>query len=118
LIKAQVWCHLHGVEQLALGSLAANPFADATERFFADFGAAMNQALSGRVELVRPLAGLTKSQVMQLGRALPLELTFSCFAPAGGLHCGACNKCAERQHAFAAAGISDRTIYAAQAANR
>jgi 7-cyano-7-deazaguanine synthase len=54
---------------------------------------------------------MTKRQVMQLGRELPLELTFSCIAPVGELHCGRCNKCAERQAAFHEAAIVDRTIY-------
>ena len=55
---------------------------------------------------------MNKQQVMALGRNLPLELTFSCIAPAGGLHCGRCNKCAERQNAFRDAGITDKTSYA------
>ena len=37
---------------------------------------------------------------MELGRDMPLELTFSCIDPRDGLHCGRCNKCAERQEAF------------------
>ena len=41
---------------------------------------------------------------MALGRGLPLELTFSCISPLRGLHCGHCNKCAERQAAFRDAG--------------
>jgi 7-cyano-7-deazaguanine synthase len=49
---------------------------------------------------------------MNLGRDLPLELTFSCLAPHSGLHCGRCNKCAERQRAFSLIELSDPTIYA------
>jgi 7-cyano-7-deazaguanine synthase len=58
---------------------------------------------------------MNKNQVMQLGRELPLELTFSCIAPLRGLHCGRCNKCAERQAAFRAAALPDRTAYATAA---
>jgi 7-cyano-7-deazaguanine synthase len=112
LIKAQVWCVLRGVGQLALGALASNPFGDATEAFFLEFEAAMNRATAGHVQLVRPLADMDKRQVMQLGRELPLELTFSCLAPVDGLHCGACNKCGERRHAFAQAELADPTHYA------
>ena len=32
--------------------------------------------------------------------------------PRGLRHCGRCTKCAERQHAFAAAGVPDPTRYA------
>jgi 7-cyano-7-deazaguanine synthase len=113
LIKAQVWCRLRGVGKLALGALGSNPFADATDQFFLDFESAMDRAISGHVELVRPLAGMHKTEVMQLGRDLPLGLTFSCFSPVDAAHCGACNKCAERRRAFAEAGLADPTPYAA-----
>ncbi len=114
LVKAQVWCRLHGVSQLALGALASNPFADSTDEFFRTFQAAMDRAVSGHVELVRPLSHLSKRQVMQLGRELPLEWTFSCLSPVGGEHCGRCNKCAERRQAFRVAEMTDRTHYVAE----
>jgi 7-cyano-7-deazaguanine synthase len=113
MIKAQVWCRLHGVSQLALGALKSNPFADAQDDFFRPFEAAMDRAVSGHVKLVRPLATLDKLQVMHLGRGAPLEWTFSCLAPTAGLHCGKCNKCAERQQAFRQAEMNDPTRYAA-----
>jgi 7-cyano-7-deazaguanine synthase len=112
VIKAHVWCRLHGMSQLALGSLASNPFADASDEFFRQFEAAMDHAVSGHVELVRPLAAMDKRGVMELGRRLPLGLTFSCLAPRGEMHCGRCNKCAERQRAFRDAGLADSTHYA------
>jgi 7-cyano-7-deazaguanine synthase len=49
---------------------------------------------------------------MRLGVGLPLEHTFSCIDPVDQLHCGRCNKCAERSHAFADAGMTDPTEYA------
>jgi 7-cyano-7-deazaguanine synthase len=112
MIKAHVWCRLHGVPRLALGALKSNPFADATDEFFGQFEGAMDRAVSGHVDLVRPFATLDKHQVMQLGRHAPLELTFSCLAPRDSLHCGTCNKCAERQQAFRSAGMADPTRYA------
>ena len=111
-IKPALWCHLHGIGQLALGVLASNPFSDTTPEFFADFESALARATGSRVSLVRPLAALSKGDVMQLGRHLPLELTFSCIAPVEGLHCGRCNKCAERQEAFRLVGAEDPTTYA------
>ena len=118
LVKAAVWCQLHGVGELALAPLGTSPFEDASEAFFRDFEAAINRGGRRKVKLVRPFGALTKRQVMELGRELPLELTFSCIAPhrtsqPGELHCGRCNKCAERQAAFREAGIEDRTAYAA-----
>lgn len=113
LIKADIWCRQRGVVQLALGALATNPFGDATDAFFASFAAAMDQAVPGKLALVRPLASKGKRDVMQSGGAAPLGLTFSCLAPVGESHCGACNKCAERQRAFRDAGLVDLTKYAA-----
>ncbi len=122
LIKPLVWCHQRGIRRLALGTLRSNPFADAQEDFLVQFGRAIGRAVSGHdaegrpglphVEIVRPLAQYTKHQILQLAGAAPLEWTFSCAAPAGGLHCGECNKCEERQRAFALAGRPDPTTYA------
>jgi 7-cyano-7-deazaguanine synthase len=111
LAKAMLWCHLHGVATLALGVLGSNPFPDATSGFFTAFAQTVNQAVGGAVEVARPFAGLGKTAVMQRGRDLPLELTFSCICPVAGRHCGRCNKCAERRRAFADAGMADATAY-------
>ncbi len=113
IVKTHIWCRLHGVAQLALGSLKNNPFADATGDFFQAFEAAMDRAVSGHVQLVRPLSQYDKQQVMRLGTHLPLELTFSCLNPSDGLHCGRCNKCAERREAFRSSGLTDPTSYRA-----
>lgn len=110
--KAMVWCHLRGVPAVALGTLAANPFPDATPEFIADFERVVNRAVGGAVRVLRPYAGLTKAEVLARGRDLPLELTLSCLRPLDGRHCGRCNKCQERRTAFAAAGLPDRTAYA------
>lgn len=109
--KALLWCHLHAVPALALAPLEANPFPDATPAFFAAYQDAVNQAVGGAVEVRRPYAVLSKVEVLRRGLRLPLELTFSCIRPVSGRHCGRCNKCAERRHAFAAVGIADRTEY-------
>ncbi|NQU26137.1 MAG: 7-cyano-7-deazaguanine synthase [Candidatus Nealsonbacteria bacterium] len=111
IVKAAIWCRLHGIEQLALAVLASNPFADATDEFFAGFESVLNRAVDGRLRIVRPFARLDKRQVMQLGVGQPLELTFSCISPIDEAHCGRCNKCAERQAAFDLIGQPDPTEY-------
>jgi 7-cyano-7-deazaguanine synthase len=111
VIKAALWCARHGIEQLALAPLGSSPFADATPEFFDDFESAMNRAMAGRIRLLRPFANLGKRQVMELGRAFPLQWTFSCINPARGMHCGRCNKCAERRAAFRMIGANDPTEY-------
>jgi len=59
-----------------------------------------------------PFRRLEKAAVIRRSRDLPLGLTLSCARPRGLRHCGRCTKCAERQHAFAAAGVPDPTRYA------
>ena len=111
LMKPALWCHAHGISQLALATLAGNPFRDATPEFFARFEAMLHAALDGEVQITRPFERLTKNRVLELGRGLPLEFTFSCLAPVDGLHCGRCNKCAERRRGFLEIGLEDRTHY-------
>ncbi len=112
LIKAAVWCQLHGISRLALAPLGTSPFEDAGQAFLQEFQAALNRGAAHSLELWLPFAEMNKRQVMSLAGDLPLELTFSCIAPQNGLHCGHCNKCAERKKAFADMGMVDRTVYA------
>lgn len=126
LVKAAIWCRLHGIGQLALASLRANPFPDATPEFFAEFQSAINRALGGDLRIATPFGEFDKRQVMEIGRDDPLHLTFSCIGPrvreahhsSAGLHCGVCNKCAERRRAFELIGRADPTRYAAGSSAR
>ncbi len=112
LAKSSVWCALHGVEVIALGTLKGNPFADSGPEFLSLFGSLVQLGLDRPLEVRTPFATWTKAQVLELGRDLLLEHTFSCIAPTEDRHCGRCNKCAERRDGFAQAGIEDRTLYA------
>ena len=112
LSKAAVFCGLHKIDAIAIGSLDHNPFPDATPRFFRDFAALAGDALGFRIKVVAPLRTLRKEVVLRRGKWLPLHLSFSCLVPRRGLHCGRCNKCAERRRAFREAGAKDLTRYA------
>src|SRR5262249_33296267 len=112
LAKAMLWCQLHQVPAVALAPLESNPFPDATDAFFSGFEDIVNRGIAGSVRVLRPYAGLPKTDVLRRGRALPLEHTLSCIRPPGGRPCGRCNKCAERRRAFRAAGLPDPTAYA------
>ena len=83
LIKPAVWCRMHDIPHLTLATLSNNPFSDATPVFFARFEEMLHEAMGGRVQIARPFEQLTKNQVLEMGRHLPLELTFSCLAPVG-----------------------------------
>jgi 7-cyano-7-deazaguanine synthase len=110
---ASVWCSTHGVSRIAIGSLDANPFPDATSQFFESFSRALSIGLGRSVQVEAPFRNLHKEDIIRRFKDLPLELTLTCMAPGdGGIHCGQCNKCRERQLAFQKAGVPDRTAYA------
>jgi 7-cyano-7-deazaguanine synthase len=111
-VKAALWCQLHGIDELALATLAGNPFADAKGEFFGRLEEVLGMALQRPIRIARPFAAMDKHAVMLLAGQMPLDLTFSCIAPRGKLHCGRCNKCAERHRAFELVGKDDPTCYA------
>lgn len=106
-----VWCSLHAVGKIAIGSLDENPFPDATPAFFERYARLLSDAVSHPIEVVAPFRGLHKWDIIARHGELPLELTLTCMVPRGGVHCGACNKCRERREAFQRAGVPDRTRY-------
>jgi 7-cyano-7-deazaguanine synthase len=113
---AAVWCSLHDVGTVAVGSLDDNPFPDATPSFFEDYGRLLTTALAHDMRVIAPYRHQHKSQLIGQFPDLPLELTLTCMAPVtlgtSVLHCGACNKCRERHDAFIQSGVKDRTAYA------
>ena len=113
LVKAAVWCRLNSVGGIALGILGTNPFSDASAEFFDGLERTLSRGLDFSLHVLRPLGGMSKSEVIRLGQDLPLELTLSCAEPRKGVHCGVCGKCKERIEAFAESGIPDPTDYAA-----
>ncbi len=112
LSKAAVFCALNKIDTIAIGSLDHNPFSDATPKFFREFAAVASDALGIRARVIAPFRALSKREVLRRGKSLPLHLSFSCIAPRRGLHCGRCNKCAERRQAFHVANVIDHTKYA------
>jgi 7-cyano-7-deazaguanine synthase len=112
LSKSSIWCALNGYPTVALGTLKGNPFADSSREFFGDVESLVRTAVNHRLEIATPFSELEKAHVLERGRQLQLEHTFSCIDPAAAGHCGQCNKCAERRRAFAAASIDDVTTYA------
>ncbi len=63
------------------------------------------------IELVAPLIGSTKAQIIQraLALAVPLELTWSCYG-GGPTPCGRCDSCRLRAAAFAQLGQADPAL--------
>ncbi|MPZ16714.1 MAG: 7-cyano-7-deazaguanine synthase [Luteitalea sp.] len=116
LTKAAIFCAHASIHELALGPLAGNPFPDATPQFFRALERALSIGLAHDITISTPFRDLHKADVLRLGLALgvPLHLTLSCMKSVGGLHCGRCSKCRERQEAFGHAGLTDPTEYASR----
>jgi 7-cyano-7-deazaguanine synthase len=117
LSKAGVFCAAVGIERLVMGTLAHNPFPDATEAFRSAMAQALSLGLAHTLRIDAPYAGLSKAAVIRRGVDLgvPFDLTLSCMSPGPGpvpVHCGTCSKCRERHDAFIEAGLSDPTEYA------
>lgn len=103
----------HTSARLLIGTLAGNPFPDATPEFLEAQGRALSLGLDLPLTVEAPFATRHKSDVIRRGLELgvPLELTLSCMQPKDGLHCGRCSKCRERRDAFHEAGVPDPTVY-------
>lgn len=118
--KSGVYCAAAGIHLIAIGTLAHNPFPDASPEFREAMAGALSIGLAHRLAIVAPFAGTGKADVIRRGAALgvPLALTLSCMQPEPGngevpaVHCGRCSKCRERHDAFVEAGVDDPTAYA------
>lgn len=137
--KAGVYCAAARISRLVLGTLAHNPFPDATPAFRSAMAAALSLGLAHPLTIEAPFAGAGKAEVVRRGAALgvPLQFTLSCMNPHGNVrgvqkvqkvrevrkvqvepleplfvHCGTCSKCRERHDAFLEAGMADLTNYA------
>jgi 7-cyano-7-deazaguanine synthase len=124
--KAAVYCAAAKIDRLVIGTLAHNPFPDATPEFRAAMARALSLGLDRPLEIHAPYAGSSKADVIRRGAQLgvPFELTLSCMNPPpadqpfaishqpSAIHCGECSKCRERHDAFVDAGIPDPTAYA------
>ena len=109
---AAVVCAQERIRAIAIGTLAGNPFGDASDRFFRSYERVLSNALEQPVVITAPLRDKHKVDLIRAWQHLPLELTFSCLSPQGRTPCGRCNKCAERQRGFRSAGVQDKTRYA------
>jgi 7-cyano-7-deazaguanine synthase len=125
ITKASVYCaaaHRPGspLHRIVIGTLAHNPFPDATPEFRDALARAVSLGLAHEIAVDAPYAELDKAAVIRRGTALGVrfDLTLSCMSPHRlgddrWMHCGTCSKCRERHDAFAAASLPDPTPYAA-----
>ena len=127
--KAAVFCAIAKIDRIVVGTLAHNPFPDATPEFRSAIARALSLGLAHDLRVDAPFATVGKAEVIRRGVALGVDftLTLSCMNPPGtgsgrGLsdkrrgdpspHCGLCSKCRERHDAFLEIGVADPTAYA------
>jgi len=97
-------------------------FPDAGKKFFDQMNEILKSSVWSHsrlnVEILLPLVGLGKAEVVRLGNKLkvPFELTWSCYHN-GEAPCGICDSCSERSESFLDAGISDPLLAEANAGN-
>jgi 7-cyano-7-deazaguanine synthase len=73
----------------------------------------------GQIEVVTPLIGMRKAEIVTLGLELgaPFDLTWSCYSREDRA-CGVCDSCVLRQRAFREAGTADPIPYMETVPNR
>jgi 7-cyano-7-deazaguanine synthase len=106
-----------GAEAIVLGvnAIDYSGYPDCRPEFLAAFAdvarLGTKAGVEGRaIELVAPLAMLSKAEIIRLGHSLGLDygLTTSCYDPdSRGRPCGRCDSCLLRAAGFAAVGATD-----------
>ena len=68
-----------------------------------------------RFHIHAPLLAMTKADIVREAARLGLDagMSWSCYDPQEGLHCGRCDSCRLRSLGFEEAGLPDPTAYVA-----
>jgi len=103
-----------GADAVILGNHAGDHhiYKDCRQEFITPMAEAIEEGTDNGILLLSPLVNLSKTEVAALGESLGVDWadTYSCYK-GGGIHCGLCSTCQERQEAFIQAGITDPTSY-------
>lgn len=85
---------------------AGNAYPDCSEEFVFAMDKAVTLGSGGKLRIIAPFAGKTKTDVVAMGKELgvPYELTWSCYE-GGETPCLTCATCRDRRAAFLANGI-------------
>ncbi|MBV9841449.1 MAG: 7-cyano-7-deazaguanine synthase QueC [Sphingomonadaceae bacterium] len=123
LSLALAWAEASGSTDLFIGvnALDYSGYPDCRPEFVDAFESLANLATKagvegGRFRVHAPLQDMTKAEIVREADRLGLDagLSWSCYDPAGGLHCGLCDSCRLRAKGFEEAGLPDPTRYAAR----
>jgi len=113
------WAEAAGASSLYIGAVAedSSGYPDCRPEYYDAFQELIRRGTrpETKIEIVTPIIGLKKSQIIRRGIELgaPLHLTWSCYQGEEQA-CGACDSCLLRLRAFAEAGVRDPIPYRAQ----
>jgi 7-cyano-7-deazaguanine synthase len=107
---------------IGVNALDYSGYPDCRPEFVTAFQDLANLATKAGVEGDRftvhtPLLHMTKADIAREADRLGLDagMSWSCYDPAGDMHCGRCDSCRLRAKGFIEAGLPDPTRYAALA---
>ncbi len=115
LAVAVSWAEVLGADKVYIGAVQqdSSGYPDCRPEYYHAFNEVVRAGTrEGRIEIVTPLIGLRKAEIVQLGLELgaPFDLTWSCYTREDAA-CGVCESCVLRLRAFAAAGTPDPIAY-------
>ena len=116
LSVAVSWAEVLGAEKVYIGAVEqdSSGYPDCRPEYYRAFNEVVRTGTKdGKIEIVTPLIGLRKSQIVTRGLELgaPLDLTWSCYSREDRA-CGVCDSCVLRLRAFRDAGAEDSIPYA------
>jgi 7-cyano-7-deazaguanine synthase len=119
LAVAVSWAEVLGAEKVYIGAVEqdSSGYPDCRPEYYKAFNEVVKAGTkAAAIEVVTPLIGLRKREIVRLGLELgaPFELTWSCYSREDQA-CGVCDSCVLRLRAFREAGAEDPILYAAVA---
>jgi 7-cyano-7-deazaguanine synthase len=115
LAVAVSWAEVLGAEKLYIGAVEqdSSGYPDCRPAYYRAFNEVIKAGTKeGRIQIVTPLIGMRKAEIVRLGLELnaPFDLTWSCYSREDSA-CGACDSCVLRLRAFHEAGAADPLSY-------
>ena len=115
LSVAVSWAEVLQADKVYIGAVEqdSSGYPDCRPAYYRAFNEVVKAGTKdGRIEIVTPLIGMGKAQIVTLGLELgaPFDLTWSCYSREDRA-CGVCDSCVLRLRAFAEAGAVDPVPY-------
>ena len=110
------WAEVLGAQKVYIGAVEqdSSGYPDCRPAYYRAFNEVVKAGTKeGQIEIVTPLIGMRKAQIVTLGLELgaPFDLTWSCYSRED-VACGICDSCVLRLRAFREAGTEDPIPYA------